>query len=354
MNSFLSVDRAEKSFGRFRALDKISLNVEKGEFLCFLGPSGCGKTTLLRSIAGLETIDRGTIIQNGVDITHLPPSSRDFGIVFQSYALFPNLTVFDNVAYGIAYQKRTSQWIKDRVHELLGLVGLTDQEHKYPAQLSGGQQQRVALARAIAPMPSLLLLDEPLSALDAKVRLNLRRELRRIHKAVGLTTIMVTHDREEALTMADRIAVMSAGRIEQIGSPDIIYNAPANAFVADFISSSNIFSARLIDEHTIDCNGIHLRTHGAADVAPGHVRFSFKQEDASFIKDIKDVNNAIAGVVMDRETLGSFTRFYVKTGLGEQEVRIDVSMGGNVTLPEIGGTVTISIAPAQIQVYGAE
>lgn len=195
MNSFLSVDRAEKSFGRFRALDKISLNVEKGEFLCFLGPSGCGKTTLLRSIAGLETIDRGTIIQNGVDITHLPPSSRDFGIVFQSYALFPNLTVFDNVAYGIAYQKRTSQWIKDRVHELLGLVGLTDQEHKYPAQLSGGQQQRVALARAIAPMPSLLLLDEPLSALDAKVRLNLRRELRRIHKAVGLTTIMVTHDR---------------------------------------------------------------------------------------------------------------------------------------------------------------
>ena len=215
MEQYLSVKNVAKYFGKFQALNNINFDVNEGEFVCILGPSGCGKTTLLRVIAGLESQSEGTIQQNNNDISLLPPDQRDFGIVFQSYALFPHLTVKDNISFGLKTRKQNRNEIDSRVDELLKLVGLSDHINKYSAQLSGGEQQRVALARALAPSPGLLLLDEPLSALDAKVRQHLRLEIKNLQKQLGVTTIMVTHDQEEALTMADRIILMNNGVIEQ-------------------------------------------------------------------------------------------------------------------------------------------
>lgn len=232
-----------KRFGKFQALKSVSLDVLDGEFVCFLGPSGCGKTTLLRAIAGLDPQDEGTIAIGGRDVSRLPPAARDFGIVFQSYALFPNLTVAANVGYGLVNQTKTRRAIDTRVGDLLAMVGLSDQTRKYPVQLSGGQQQRVALARALATSPSLLLLDEPLSALDARVRLKLRDELKSLQRRLGITTIMVTHDQDEAMGLADRMVVMNQGVIEQVGAPADIYAKPRTAFVADFVGTMNFVPA---------------------------------------------------------------------------------------------------------------
>ncbi|MES2946878.1 MAG: ATP-binding cassette domain-containing protein [Pseudomonadota bacterium] len=218
---FLSLRHIRKQFGAFTALKDINLDIRKGEFVCFLGPSGCGKTTLLRIIAGLDVQTSGEVHQNGRDISRLPPALRDYGIVFQSYALFPNLSVADNVAYGLVNRKTPKAEALKRVSELLRLVGLPGSEKKYPSQLSGGQQQRIALARALATSPGLLLLDEPLSALDALERVRLRQEIRALQQTLGVTTIMVTHDQEEALSVADRIVVMNHGAIEQVGTPKV-------------------------------------------------------------------------------------------------------------------------------------
>lgn len=238
--SYLKIENIHKQFAGKAALKGVSAEIEKGELVCILGPSGCGKTTLLRIIAGLETADQGQIIIDGKDCTALPPSKRNFGIVFQSYALFPNMTVEQNVLFGLAEQKKLS---KDqqlaKALEVLCLVDLLEHKNKYPAQLSGGQQQRTALARAIALSPGYLLLDEPLSALDAKVRAKLRLGIRKIQRELGITTIMVTHDQEEALTMADRIIVMNNAVIEQVGTPKMIYEKPDNTFVANFIGTMN-------------------------------------------------------------------------------------------------------------------
>jgi iron(III) transport system ATP-binding protein len=241
--AYLSLRGITKRFGRFTALDRVSLEVPAGSLVTFLGPSGCGKTTLLRIIAGLETQDEGTIVQGGRDVSRLPAIRRDYGIVFQSYALFPNLTIFDNVAYGLVNRRAGRERIRARVAELLKLVGLPDAGGHFPGQLSGGQQQRIALARALATSPGLLLLDEPLSALDALERLRLRGEIRALQQRLGVTTIMVTHDQEEALSMADHIVVMSRGRIEQVGTPQQVYREPATAFVADFVGKVNVIAA---------------------------------------------------------------------------------------------------------------
>ncbi|MFE1599689.1 putative 2-aminoethylphosphonate ABC transporter ATP-binding protein [Methylobacterium sp. ID0610] len=238
---FLNVRNVGKRFGGFRALEDVSLDIRAGELLTFLGPSGCGKSTLLRIITGLERPSSGSILHLGRDITALSAARRGFGILFQSYALFPNLTVADNVAYGLT-DRRTA---KARVAELLDLVGLPNAAAKYPGELSGGQQQRVALARALAPAPKLLLLDEPLSALDAKVRVHLRQQIRDLQRRLGLTTVMVTHDQEEALAMADRIVVMNHGTIEQIGTPSEVYGRPASLFVADFVGRMNFLPGRV-------------------------------------------------------------------------------------------------------------
>jgi iron(III) transport system ATP-binding protein len=242
---FLELRHLRKDFGAFTALADIELGIERGEFVCFLGPSGCGKTTLLRIIAGLEVQSSGEVWQGGRDISRLPPAQRDYGIVFQSYALFPNLSVADNVAYGLVNRRTARAQVRQKVTDLLKLVGLPGSERKYPAQLSGGQQQRVALARALATSPGLLLLDEPLSALDALERVRLRQEIRALQQKVGVTTIMVTHDQEEALAVADRIVVMNAGRIEQVGTPMDIYREPATPFVADFVGKANVLPAKL-------------------------------------------------------------------------------------------------------------
>lgn len=256
--SYLEIEALWKTFGKFAALKGVSLTVREGEFVCFLGPSGCGKTTLLRAIAGLDLQTQGVIRQAGRDISTLPPSKRDYGIVFQSYALFPNLTIAKNIAFGLENARRPKAEIQARVADLLALVGLSGEAKKFPAQLSGGQQQRIALARAMAIAPGLLLLDEPLSALDAKVRVHLRHEIKELQRKLGVTTVMVTHDQEEALAMADRIVVMNHGVIEQVGTPTEVYRHPATLFVADFIGETNKIPARVLANGRLACAGTEL------------------------------------------------------------------------------------------------
>jgi iron(III) transport system ATP-binding protein len=237
---FLQLRNITKRFGTVTAVRDASLDVEKGTFVCFVGPSGCGKTTLLRIIAGLEEPDAGELVLNGTDLSTLPARLRNFGVVFQSYSLFPNMTVRENVAYGLECRRWKRDAVAERVHQMLSLVQLTDQAVKFPHQLSGGQQQRVALARALAPEPTVLLLDEPLSALDAKVREELRGEIKSLQSELGITTVMVTHDQDEAMEMADRIVVLDLGVVQQVGSAADLYGAPANRFVAEFIGRMNV------------------------------------------------------------------------------------------------------------------
>ena len=276
---YLRIEGLSKRFGHFEALRDISFEIAEREFVCFLGPSGCGKTTLLRAIAGLDIQSSGRIEQAGIDISALPPTERDFGIVFQSYALFPNLSVARNVAYGLENRGISKREVERRVRELLDLVGLPEQIDKYPAQLSGGQQQRVALARAIATSPGLLLLDEPLSALDAKVRVHLRHEVKDLQRRLGITTVMVTHDQEEALSMADRIVVMNHGIIEQVGTPEQVYREPVTAFVADFIGTMNFLPGTLVDAERVRVGGLQLDCRASPVPAGSEVTVAFRPED---------------------------------------------------------------------------
>ncbi|EME19113.1 sulfate/molybdate ABC transporter ATP-binding protein [Rhodococcus triatomae] len=247
----ISVIAAQKNYGDFAALDDLSLDIPSGSLTALLGPSGSGKSTLLRSIAGLEHPDSGTITIAGKDVTGVPPQKRDIGFVFQHYAAFKHMTVRDNVAFGLKIRKRPKAEIEKRVNELLGIVGLDGFQHRYPAQLSGGQRQRMALARALAVDPQVLLLDEPFGALDAKVREDLRTWLRRLHDEVHVTTVLVTHDQEEALDVADRIAVLNKGRIEQVGTPRELYDSPANDFVMSFLGPVAKLNGQLVRPHDI-------------------------------------------------------------------------------------------------------
>jgi spermidine/putrescine transport system ATP-binding protein len=239
------LNNVSKSFGSQKVIDKLCLDIFKGEFLTLLGPSGCGKTTVLRLIAGLETCDSGTVLINGQDQTRLPACDRDVNTVFQSYALFPHMNVFNNIAFGLRLKKIPARQIRDRVMETLALVKLEGMDNRPISRLSGGQQQRVAIARAIVNQPLILLLDEPLSALDYKLRKQMRLDLRHLHQKLGITFVFVTHDQEEALTLSDRVVVMHNGSIQQTGSPKEIYETPVNLFVADFVGESNIFDARV-------------------------------------------------------------------------------------------------------------
>jgi iron(III) transport system ATP-binding protein len=269
----LALEGITKAYSGAVALEAISFTVDSPDFVCLLGPSGCGKTTLLRLIAGLASSDTGTIRLDGVDLALTPARNRGFGIVFQAYSLFPNMTIAENIGYGLRIRGEPAVRIKQRVDELLGLIQLPTLADRYPWQLSGGQQQRVALARAVAVEPKLLLLDEPLSALDAKVRVELRSEIRSLQQRLGILTIMVTHDQEEALTLADRIVCMQAGRIAQIGTPKDLYHRPVNRFVADFMGVSNLidfstaqrFAPTLLEGY---CGG----TSKLACVRPEHVQ----------------------------------------------------------------------------------
>ena len=319
---YLRIRNVTKRFGQFTALDDVSIDIQRGEFVCFLGPSGCGKTTLLRAISGLDIQTHGVVEQDGRDISALPPAQRDFGIVFQSYALFQNLTVAGNIAYGLENRKQPKAEIQKRVKELLELIGLPDSGHKYPGQLSGGQQQRVALARALAVSPGLLLLDEPLSALDAKVRGHLRDEIKTLQRRLGITTIMITHDQEEAISMADRIVVMRDGRIEQIGTPLEIYHQPASLFVAEFIGAMNLVPAMPLRH-----GEIQLGTARLACATDGHapgtaVRAAVRPEDIVCTGKVNGHANSFQAEVRDMEFMGPF--FWLSLGggeLGEQRLR---------------------------------
>lgn len=325
---YLHIDHIYKRFGQFTALDDVSLSIKKGEFVCFLGPSGCGKTTLLRAIAGLDKQSEGQIHIGGNDVSDWPPSMRDFGIVFQNYALFPNLTVNKNVAYGMQGRKFKKKAIKKRVKELLEKVGLPDQGKKYPKELSGGQQQRVAIARALAVSPGMLLLDEPLSALDAKVRAHLRHEIKAIQKDLGVTTIMVTHDQEEALSMADRIVLLRDGKVEQIGTPQQLYSQPANAFVADFIGEMNFVPAERIDDNRLRVGTTELQFDGSKAYGDDKmVELAIRPEDIRVGETDGDATNRLNTTVADSEYLGNMVRARMSGGdLSEHSVRADIAM----------------------------
>jgi len=318
-------------------LDHVSLDVKQGEMVCLLGPSGCGKTTLLRTIAGLEKQDSGSIHAHGQDISRLPPQSRDYGILFQSYALFPNLTVAQNVAYGLNSRRMNRTQMQQRVSEMLAMIGLAGSENKFPGQLSGGQQQRVALARALAPSPSLLLLDEPLSALDAQVREHLQLEIRRLQKQFNITTLMVTHDQEEAMVMSDRIAIMHHGRIEQFDTPDRIYRHPATPFVADFIGQANWLPFQRLSAHQISSGGLTLNIDAALgmhqDINAGRL---FCRPEAIDVLPAADASNRFSARVVDQMYLGNRYRMMLEIDeLPGQRLMADVADEVRARLPEV-------------------
>src|SRR5450830_442329 len=333
-DAFLSIRTIQKRFGAFTALDHVSLDVKQGEMVCLLGPSGCGKTTLLRTIAGLEKQDSGSIHAHGQDISHLPPQSRDYGILFQSYALFPNLTVAQNVAYGLNSRRMNRAQMQQRVAEMLDMIGLSGSEKKFPGQLSGGQQQRVALARALAPSPSLLLLDEPLSALDAQVREHLQLEIRRLQKQFNITTLMVTHDQEEAMVMSDRIAIMHHGRIEQYATPQRIYRRPATPFVADFIGQANWFDYQRLSPQQVKVGALTLQIALGAPSADNG-RLFCRPEAIDVLPAIHAANRFCARVV-DQIYLGDRYRMLLELDeLPGQRLMADVTSQVRARLPEV-------------------
>ncbi|TWT00656.1 putative 2-aminoethylphosphonate ABC transporter ATP-binding protein [Reyranella sp. CPCC 100927] len=350
---YLKIRGVTKRFDKFTALQAIDLDIYPGEFVSFLGPSGCGKTTLLRAISGLDVQSEGTISQGGKDISTLPVNQRDFGIVFQSYALFPNLRIKDNVAYGLVSAGRSRSEISTRVTELLALVGLSDQAMKFPAQLSGGQQQRIALARALALSPGLLLLDEPLSALDARVRARLRGEIRDLQQRLGITTIMVTHDQEEALTMSDRIVVMSRGRIEQVGTPDEVYSRPASPFVADFVGRMNFLDGRLVAPNQANCKGVDLTFAGEMTyAAETQVTVCVRPEDI-VVRNINGANtNVFDADVGVMEFVGNHFATTLHINGTNLNVAADLSMNDVRDLGvKPGGTIKALLPADRLRVF---
>ena len=350
--SYLDLTSIRKQFGELVAVEDFNLGADRGEFVSFLGPSGCGKTTTLRMIAGFEQPTSGSIVLDGTDITYRPANRRDVGMVFQSYALFPNMTVADNIGFGLRVRGRPRAQIRSRVSELLELIHLPDRADRYPWQLSGGQQQRIALARALAIEPQVLLLDEPLSALDAKIRVTLRHEIRAIQRQLGITTVYVTHDQEEALSLSDRVVVMSEGRIEQIGTPFEIYNFPATAFVASFVGTLNLVAAGVIDATTgrLSLDGQEVRTAKAVTEAgsDGRVTLAVRPEGIS-LGDGPDGSNRLRGTVNDINFLGSIVRLRVRLGDGTVPafgdagtmIALDTFNEPHLSLPPVGGQVTI-------------
>jgi putative spermidine/putrescine transport system ATP-binding protein len=340
----VSLQSLSRHFGSTRALDGLTLEIEPGELVALLGPSGCGKTTALRILAGFETADGGTVTVDGRDVSHVPAAKRDMGMVFQSYSLFPNMSALDNVAFGLRMRKKGTAERRARAGELLDMVGLADQRQQYPHQLSGGQQQRVALARALAIEPSVLLLDEPLSALDAKVRLQLREQIRALQQRLHTTTLFVTHDQEEALSMADRVGVMRDGRLEQLATPSELYARPATAFVAEFVGTMN-------------------RVPGEAETGDGRVRvldsvLPIKGDCPDGPLDVllrpEELRITAApggnGIVTIATFLGSITRVHALLS-GDVSVQVDVPSAESAALAP-GTSVRVSVAEAEVLVTG--
>ena len=326
----VSLRNLTRAFGATKALDGMSLDIAPGELIALLGPSGCGKTTALRIVAGFEYADSGEVLVNGKDVSEVPASKRDMGMVFQSYSLFPNMSALDNVGFGLRMRKTAAAKRRSKAAELLDMVGLSAQAGQYPHQLSGGQQQRVALARALAIEPHVLLLDEPLSALDAKVRLQLREQIRTLQQRLGTTTIFVTHDQEEALSMADRVGVMNNGKLEQVAEPSELYTRPATAFVAEFVGTMNRVPGELAGSGMVtvlgtSCAVIGRGADGGADSAAIEDSVTSGPVDVLVRPEGLTVAPASGGngIVGGRTFLGAVTRLAVLLS-GDTEVRVDV------------------------------
>ncbi|WP_108459818.1 ABC transporter ATP-binding protein [Devosia naphthalenivorans] len=349
--AFIQVNDLTKSFGNNTVVKGVSFAFDKGEFISLLGPSGCGKTTILRMIAGFERPTSGSITVDGQDITGLKPNRRQLGMVFQAYALFPNLNVGENIGFGLKIAGMPAEQRRARIEEMLKLIGLAGYEKRYPYELSGGQQQRVALARAIAPRPRMLLLDEPLSALDAKIRVSLREEIRAIQLDLGITTVFVTHDQEEALSISDRIVVMNAGNIEQLGAPHEIYNKPATRFVASFVGQLNNIEATVLEAatKTVSIDGqIATVPTLPTDAATGSaVTLTLRPEVLStFPRDGNDIT--LTGTIADVTFLGSVIR--LRVALGQNIVSLDTFNDQRTAPPARGEPVTISLASKDLLV----
>jgi putative spermidine/putrescine transport system ATP-binding protein len=349
--SFLTLSHLKKSFGPVQVVHDFNMSIEKGEFISFLGPSGCGKTTVLRMIAGFETPTDGTIVINGRDQTTLRPNQRNIGMVFQAYALFPNMNVFDNVAFGLKISGKPKAEVEARVKEMLGLIKLDHLADRFPYQMSGGQQQRVALARALAPKPQVLLLDEPLSALDAKIRVSLREEIRAIQRQLGITTVFVTHDQEEALSISDRIVVMNQGRADQIGAPFEIYNRPSTKFVANFVGTLSTIDATVADPATnsvrIGDNVIALLEPLGGAKANDKITLALRPEALSLEK-TESRNNALSGTVESVNFLGSVIR--TRMTVAGQRLSFDSFNNPSSKPPVAGETISAHFAPADLLV----
>jgi putative spermidine/putrescine transport system ATP-binding protein len=341
---YLELVNLHRGFGAVKALDGIEIKLDEGEFVSLLGPSGCGKTTALRLVAGFDRPDEGAIVVDGKDITRVAPNKRNMGMVFQAYSLFPNMTASQNVEFGLKIRGRTKGDRRKHVDELLELVGLGHAGGRYPYQLSGGMQQRVALARALAIQPKVLLLDEPLSALDAKVRVQLREEIRRIQRELGITTIYVTHDQEEALSVSDRVAVLWSGKIEQIGTPVEMYGAPATPFVAEFIGTMNRLQATVVDgaNGVVEYGNAHLTIEAARGLSRGeHVLMLIRPETVELVTaEGATGNNRLGGEIISHTFLGSVTR--VKVHGEGVDLTADVPSSRVNTLP-IGMNVVTEV-----------
>ena len=343
--AYLELIHLRKTFGATVAVDRFDLSVEQGAFVSLLGPSGCGKTTTLRMIAGFEQPTAGQIAIAGEDMTNVPPNKRQLGMVFQSYALFPHMTVADNIAFGLKVQGAPAALIRERVQEMLALIQMQDYGRRHAHQLSGGQQQRVALARALAIQPRVLLLDEPLSALDARMRIELRSEIRRIQQALRITTIYVTHDQEEALSLSDRVVVMNLGRIEQIGTPMEIYNQPQTAFVAAFVGLVNTLRGTTThDCQTVLVDGQAVRVSAPAQhkSAGASVAMHLRPENV-LLQDAAAGYNHLRARVENITFLGSLVRVHLS--VGGNPLISDVLNNARLSLPRVGDTLTIAFAP---------
>jgi putative spermidine/putrescine transport system ATP-binding protein len=345
--AFLEIDGLQKAYGPLTVVHNFELSVERGEFISFLGPSGCGKTTTLRMVAGFEIPDEGAIRIDGREVSRLRPNQRNVGMVFQAYALFPNMTVAENVGFGLKVAGRPPSEITPRVEEMLRLIKLPAHGGRYPYQLSGGQQQRVALARAIANKPQVLLLDEPLSALDAKIRVSLREEIRSLQRTLGITTIYVTHDQEEALSMSDRIVVMNEGRIEQVGTPFEIYNFPRTRFVASFVGTLNMLQAKVTDAASgrliiDDQEVISSRVNGAQT---GEVRSVALRPEAVSLTE-GGGRNRMTGTIEEVTFLGAIVRIRVR--FKDNVIHLDTFNNPGVAPPQRGQSITVSFAPEDL------
>ncbi len=352
--STLEIAHLTKSFGQVLAVDSFSLRVEHGTFVSLLGPSGCGKSTILRMVAGLLEPDSGLIRVGDREVTWLPPNKRKIGLVFQSYALFPHMSVFENVAFGLRRQRLDEAAIGTRVGEALEMVRLSGYERRLPKELSGGQQQRVALARAIAPQPSLLLLDEPLSNLDAKLRDLMRFELRRLQQELAITTVFVTHDQEEALTMSDQICVLSEGRLHQFGTPREIYDHPATPFVAEFFGRSNGFEGRIAalgDHASVSLSdAVALKTAHLPEGAKigDAVHVTIRQESVTLLDPgASHGDEGIGGTLELVSFAGATAQFLVRVA-GGIEFNAETRVSRGHALPDAGSAVRISVAPADV------